>query len=197
MKVKSMITTALICALCATPALAQSISDTTPSGSTEVTGVVSNQNPGGVSYVIAIPDKVDFGTLQQPGDNKDAYNKSITFDVSATEINNLTQGQIAVLMKDGTGDDNNAFRIHGKDAANTGKSLVYSVLDANGSDIQKGNLYTNGYLFSTFKTAGNKVTGTLSLAQNQLYMQDLTQWAGNYSGSINFYSAVVTMGDVN
>lgn len=194
---KTLAITALVCALCATPAMAQNLTETAPSGSTEVTGVVSNQNPGGVSYIIAIPDKVDFGTIQQLGDNSTAHPKDVTFAISATEITNLTQGQVAVLMKDGTGDGVADFRIHGKDTVNTGKSLKYSVLDATDKDIQIGTTYPNGNLIATFKATGNTVKGTLRLDQNQLFMEDLTKWAGNFSGTINFYSTVVTVDDIN
>ncbi|SDY07322.1 hypothetical protein [Eubacterium barkeri] len=197
MKLKIMVMVGLLCALCATPALAQDLTNLTPSGSTEVTGVVSNQNPGGVSYIIAIPDKVDFGTIQQPGDNQTTHHKDVTFTVSATEITNLTQGQVAVLMKDGTGDGVTDFRIHGKDTVNTGKSLKYSVLDNAKNDIQTGTDYPNGNLIATFKATGNTVNGTLRLDQNQLFMEDLTKWAGNFSGTINFYSTVVTVDDIN
>ncbi len=197
MKLKVMVIAVLLYALCATPALAQDLTNSTPSGSTEVTGVVSNQNPGGVSYIIAIPDKVDFGTIQQPGDNQTAHPKDVAFTVSATEITNLTQGQVAVLMKDGTGDGVADFRIHGKDTVNTGKSLKYSVLDAAATDIQIGTTYPNGNLIATFKVTGNTVNGILRLDQNQLFMEDLTKWAGNFSGTINFYSTVVTVDDIN
>ncbi|MDD2414859.1 MAG: hypothetical protein PHI94_06800 [Eubacteriaceae bacterium] len=74
---------------------------------------------------MAVPKTVDFGPLQQPADVDSDHNQDLNFTSTATEVNNLTSGQITVLMKDGTGDGKDAFRIHGSDNVNSGKSLTY------------------------------------------------------------------------
>lgn len=178
------------------PALAQDITNETPSGSTEVTGIVSGDEPGGnVTYTVSIPDKIDFQTLTQPGDNKTDHNVTRDFNVSLTAVSGMTTGQVAVLMKDGGADG--TFKITGTSTANQDKSLAYTVLNTLGTDITTGTNYPNGYLLSTFKNAGDSVTGQLVLNCNQLYMQDLKQWAGNYKGTITFFSKVVTANDIN
>jgi len=195
MKLKIFSLTLLVLFCLAVPVLAEDLTDASPAGSSEVSGNVSSTEPGGnVTYTISIPATISFGSLTQPGDNKTPHINSQSFTVALTEVSNLTQGQIAVLMKDATNAD---FTLTGQGTANKDKTLTYQVLDASGADIQKGSLYPNGYLLATLKTAGSSVNGSLSLDQNQLYMQNLKEWSGPFKGTINFFSKVVTVNDVN
>lgn len=197
--------------LTAVPVSAKNLTDVQPSGDTDVTGVVSGQNPGGVTYTIAIPDTIDFGTLSQPSDDKDSHFKDVGFEVTATEINNLQPNTfVAVLMKDVEASETDmGFRISGQDNVNSGKSLYYdvyaypsedikdSVIPINGTVEHPTHAYPNGYAFTFFQEPGTTVSGTLRLNQNQLYMQNLTQWAGNYKGTIRFFSTIASPKDVN
>lgn len=199
--------------LTAAPVSAQNLTDGQPAGDTDVTGVVSGQNPGGVTYTIAIPDTIDFGTLSQPSDNQDSHFKDVGFEVTATEINGLQQGNVvAILMKDGEASEADmGFRISGQDNVNSGKSLYYDVYSCSSEDIKDSiipingtaesptHVYPNGYLLTVFRNndKGTPFNGTLRLDQNQLYMQNLTQWAGNYKGTIRFFSTIASPKDVN
>lgn len=195
--------------LTAAPVSAQNLTDGQPAGDTDVTGVVSGQNPGGVTYTIAIPDTIDFGTLSQPSDDKDSHFKDVGFEVTATEINNLQQGNVvAVLMKDGEASEADmGFRISGQDNVNSKKSLYYDVYAYSSENIStnepinndSSHVYPNGYLLTVFRNSdkGTPFNGTLRLDQNQLYMQNLTQWAGNYKGTIHFFSTIASPKNVN
>ncbi|MDD4508383.1 MAG: hypothetical protein PHN26_05575 [Eubacteriaceae bacterium] len=201
-KGKVVVLAVLACLLWVAPVFAdetQNLTNVSPSGSTDVTGQVQNNSPGNVSYIVTVPKTVDFGTLQQPADVDSDHNKDLSFMVTAKEVNNLTSGQIAVLMKDGTEDGSDNFRIQGSDTVNSGKSLAYKVYNSAtpDNDIQTGTKYNNGYLLGTLKQTGDTVNGILRLNQNQLFAQDLTTWAGNYKGTITFYSTITGIPNVN
>ena len=76
-------------------------SETNKAGDTQVTATVE-ENENKAAYVIEIPDKVDFGKIQQPETEGNAYStKDIT--VSCIQADNLAAGSgIAVLVKDAT-----------------------------------------------------------------------------------------------
>lgn len=199
MKVRILVIAALLMLICGMPVLAeQNVTNVTPGGSTNVTGVVSDQTPGSVTYTLSIPQAIDFGTLQQPADTTTAHYKDVNFDVKLVEVSGLTSGNvIGVLMKDATDRTDHSFAITGNGTANSGKNLTYTVLDNAQNNIGGGTLYTNGYLFSTFNGAGQSASGTLRLDQNQLAGQTLSQWAGSFNGTINFYSRVVSVNGGN
>lgn len=168
-----------------------------PAGDTAVEADIINGESGDVSYIISIPEKIDFGTLQMPADSKTAHPKNVDFTVSAVEINNLdtTKSRVAVLMKDAaTG--NKTFQIVGASGTNNSKILTYNVLSSAGVDITNGTSYQNGYLFAAFSSAGQSINGSLSLEQNQLLADTtLENWAGDYFGTINFYTAIASISD--
>ena len=64
---------------------AATLTNENPDSSTEVTARIEGTQPGDVSYVITIPDMVDFGTLAQPQTDTQS-NKYLNFDVTATEL---------------------------------------------------------------------------------------------------------------
>lgn len=64
---------------------AATLTNENPDSSTEVTARIEGTQPGDVSYVITIPDMVDFGTLTQPQTDTQS-NKYLNFDVTATEL---------------------------------------------------------------------------------------------------------------
>lgn len=173
------------------------LTDIENAGSTAVEADVIDDGSGDVSYIIAIPEKIDFGTLQMPSDDSAAHPKQVGFEVSAVEINGLdaSTSRVAVLMKDAS-TGSSVFQIVGSSGTNNSKILQYQVLSSAGVDITSGTAYPNGYLFAAFSTAGQAISGTLSLDQNQLLAdKDLTNWAGNYLGTINFYTAIASLSD--
>lgn len=168
-----------------------------PAGDTSVKADIINGESGDVSYIISIPEKIDFGTLQMPADDTVAHPKKVDFTVSAVEINNLdtTTSRVAVLMKDAS-TGTKTFQITGASGTNNSKILTYNVLSSAGVDITSGTNYTNGYLFAAFSAAGQSINGSLSLEQNQLLKDNkLENWAGDYLGTINFYTAIASISD--
>ena len=79
--------------------------ETQRSGDTTVTATVE-ENPNKADYIIRIPETVDFGKIQQPETEGDAYSyKDIT--VECVKAENLEAGtEIAVLVKDATANGN-------------------------------------------------------------------------------------------
>ena len=92
--------------------------------------------------------------------------------------------------------DSAMFQIRGASGTNDGKVLSYQVLSSAGLDITSGNKYANGYLFAAFSSAGQTISGILSLEQNQLLDDtNVNNWAGDYLGTINFYTAIASISD--
>lgn len=186
-------------ALTAVPVAAAELTEASPAGDTSVTGYVADGSAGDVTYVISIPDKIDFGELQQPDSNESAPVVQ-TGTVTAEVIEGLQQGsRVAVLVKDAADtEENPSFRIVGQNVANSGKELTYSITDSTTSaDVLSGTRYSNGYLVGLFQNAEESVELKLTLNQNQLFNKYLAEWAGNYKGTLNFYSTVASAGSFN
>lgn len=200
----SLMAAALICAVMPVSAADVELTDITNAGNTSVEAEIvddgsDDPDAGEVSYIISIPEKIDFGTLTMPENNYEAHLKKVGFEVSAVEINNLdtTTSRVAVLMRDSSA-AKGVFQIQGISKANTSKLLTYSVFTSSGSDITSGNEYANGYLLTAFSEAGQSTNGTLSLDQNQLLSDiKIENWAGDYLGTINFYTTIANIGYFN
>jgi len=185
----------------AIPVAGKELSNVNNAGTTDVEADILDPDSGDVSYIIAIPEKIDFGTLQMPeaadSEGTSLHERRVGFEVSAVEIHGLNEStqRVAVLMCDaGTG--TNVFQINGMSNNNTGKSLEYKVLTATGNDVTSGTRYPNGYLFAAFNATGQKVDGMLSLDQDQLLKDKVIKnWAGDYFGKINFYTAIANVAD--
>ena len=159
-------------------------------GDTQVTATV-DENLNKASYVIEIPDTVDFGKIQQPETEENAYStKDIT--VSCKQADNLGAGNgIAVLVKDATAtQSSDPFCL----THNTNSDCVlnYEIMN-NDASIQNGTWYANGFLFNTFTAAGQEATDQLKLNRGQLYNRDLAIWGGEYTGTLNFYTKIVNI----
>lgn len=94
---------------------AATITNENPDSSTEVTARIEGTQPGDVSYVITIPDMVDFGTLAQPQTDTQS-NKYLNFDVTATELKLNDNNFVSVYINGQDTDDK--FYIKQKDATN-------------------------------------------------------------------------------
>ena len=183
----------------AIPVCAEELTNIAPGSNTSVEADIAADDTGDVTYIVSIPDKIDFGTLTMPADDAEAHPKTVGFEVSAVEISGLdTQtSRVAVLVKDAAAAEGK-FQIAGVSGTNNSKILEYSILNSANVDLTSGTLYPNGYAFAAFSVAGQTVTGTLSLEQNQLLVdKDLANWAGDYQGTLMFYTAVAKFADYN
>ena len=194
--------TAVLCS--ATPVMsvsAETLSDVTPNNSTEVKAKIID--PGQVSYTITIPATVDFGTLTQPEDDSNPHYVFNNFTVEATELNIKSGQGVTIYMK--TADDS-PFHITQKDVAENPFTLSYDIYD---SLVDESNIAdktalndpnntpgTYGYHLCTFAygTTGSTQDVTLALDQNALYNKELSEIAGDYSGYIDFHSALIQIG---
>ena len=180
------------------PVSAEELTDVVPGGTTTVEADIVDDSSGDVSYIISIPEKIDFGTLTMPEDDSVAHPKTVGFEVSAVEISGLdtATSRIAVLLKDAAA--KGTFQITGVRGTNNEKVLTYSVLNSAGIDITTGTEYANGYAMAAFSAAGQTVAGSLSLEQNQLLAdKEVANWAGDYLGTINFYTTIANLADYN
>lgn len=147
------------------------------------------ENSNKADYIISIPETVDFGKIQQPETEGNAYSyKDIT--VSCIKADNLGAGNgIAVLVKDASAtESSDPFRL----THNTNSDCVlnYEIMNKDES-IQNGTWYSNGFLFNLFTGAGQEATDQLRLNRNQLYNKNLSVWGGQYTGTLNFYTKIV------
>lgn len=164
-----------------------STDDTQRQGSTTVTATVE-EKANKADYIIRIPETVDFGTIQQPEEEGDAYSyKDIT--VECVKAENLEAGTgIAVLVKDATATENtHPFLLTHE--TNTDCVLTYEIMN-NDTSIQNGTWYGEGFSFNVFTRDGQTATDQLRLNRNQLYKRDLSTWGGAYTGTLNFYTRV-------
>ena len=199
MKAKRIISIALAAAIAAASAISVSaaqLTESDPNGQTEVIAHIDGASPGDVSYIITIPDVVDFGTLTIPADNSSDYDKDVTYTVEATEIEGLDPATqtIAVYVKDQNANaDNRAFQIANKE--NAAIAFNYDVYRSTetvkeSTRVNNGDFFTKGYYLTGFNTEGQTLNGTLRFHQKQLYGQNIADIAGDYSGYMVFFSAI-------
>ena len=165
-------------------------SESNKAGNTQVTATV-DENLNKASYVIEIPDTVDFGKIQQPETEGNVYSTH-DITVSCIQADNLAAGNaIAALVKDASAvESSDPFRLTHN--ANSECVLNYEIMN-NGESIQNGTWYSNGFLFNLFTGAGQEATDQLRLNRNQLYNRDLSIWGGQYTGTLNFYTKIVSV----
>ena len=200
-RILSVILAVMIAATCVLSVSAAQLTEESPSGRTEVTARILG-NPGDVSYIITIPDVVDFGVLTQPETDANPVYKDVTYTVEATKIEGLdpdTQ-QVSVYVKDehasvnGNDEYGQEFWISNK--ANSDLKFSYDLYDV--APITDGSInldfYTMsiaaGYYLEGFTEQGQSVTGTLRIDQTQLCAYDLSELLGEYSGYMVFFSAI-------
>ena len=163
-------------------------SETQRTGDTTVTATVE-ENSNKADYIISIPETVDFGKIQQPETEGNAYSYK-DIKVSCITADNLAAGTaIAVLVKDASAtESSDPFSL----THNTNSDCVlnYEIMN-NDASIQNGTWYANGFLFNTFTGAGQEATDQLRLNRNQLYNKNLSVWGGQYTGTLNFYTKIV------
>ena len=202
MKAKTIISIALAAAMAATSIISVSAGtiELTPdnnSGNTEVKAHISGApTPGDVSYIITIPDVVDFGELTQPAENTDSF-KDVPFTVKLTELSGTSfdpdAQQISVYVKDQNATtDDSEFYIANK--TNPSIILGYEVFRSStpsmDNKVSADSFKTAGYFYTSFTVKDEFLDGTLRLNQNQLYGRDLADIVGEYSGYMVFTSFI-------
>ncbi len=201
MKAKKIITIALAATMALTAAVsasAQTLTDQSPSGRTEVTANIEGADvPGDVTYEITIPDVVTFGTLHQPASDEQDDFVYADYTVTADKITGLeADQQVFVYVRDqnATVDGDHEFWIANK--SDSSKKFKYDVFDVreigqNTDSINQNNMSSAaGYFLEGFTEEGQAVNGTLRLNQLQLYGQNIADLVGEYSGYMVFFSTI-------
>lgn len=201
MKAKTIISIALAAAMAATSVISVSAGtiELTPdnnSGNTEVKARISGApTPGDVSYIITIPDAVDFGELTQPATNDDSFNDK-PFNVKLTELNGTFDPdaqQISVYVKDQnatTGDSEFYIANKTDPSIKLGYEVFRSSTPSMDNKVSADSFKTAGYFYTSFTVKNESLDGTLRLNQNQLYGRDLADIVGEYSGYMVFTSFI-------
>ena len=177
-----------------TAAFAAELTPKSPVGETEIAANI--QASGEISYVITIPDKVDFGTLTPPETDTDSF-KDVPYEVTAVNIEGLSEDQYVLIRlkdKDATEEDSQ-FYLTQKTSPNT--KFIYDVYDISPIEYyiplaSVSMTEPNGYFLVAFNEIGAKTTGTLRFNQKQLYGKDISEIAGDYSGTMVFTSSILT-----
>lgn len=209
MKTKKLITAMLLASLTLAATMsvaAENLTNTKDTDETEVTArILGEDEPGAVSYVVSIPDKIDFGTLVKPADAGDSF-VEIPYTVRAEKITGLDDAAhqnwyVRVQVRDKTYvmDEQEQFYLTQTTASypevSTGKhTLLYTICigDSN-ADVGDNNSFKNehGFNIAFFHATGDEVKGKFRLNQHQLYGKDLNEYAGEYSGSAVFHTSIV------
>lgn len=196
-KIAALIMALAVLATSAFAVSAKELTDTTPDGSSEVYARI--QGDGEVSYVVEIPDSVDFGTLTQPETDTDSYTYQ-SFTVTLKEVTGLEANQrVGVWVKDqnaSVGVDEQFYLTQQND--DTPFKMTYDVYGKEVNDenigsetsINSGEMGENGYMFVMLKDANDTLNATLVLNQRQIYGQTLSDIAGEYSGTMAFHTEI-------
>lgn len=202
-KVIAAILSVIIAGSAAASVSAANLTNDSNDGGAEVTAKVSGADePGNVSYIIKIPEKLDFGTLTIPDNDNTDHFKDIDFNIEATDVKGLqdTGWFIRVKVKDQSYamDEQELFYINQASASYPNYSagnnkFTYSFYTNNGSlnSITDNRKDENGFNIAFFNAAGQKAACRLRLNQNQLYGTELKKIAGDYSGRVIFHSSIV------
>lgn len=199
-KITALIMALAVLAVSAFAVSAKELTNTNQDGSSEVYANI--QGDGEVSYVVEIPDSVDFGTLTQPDTDTDSYVYQ-NFDVTLTSVSGLQSNQrVSVWVKDSNasvGVDENFYLTQQNPSG--GLDAFKMTYDVYGEEVNDGNIAKktainsgemgeNGYMFGMFKDANDTMHSTLVLNQKQLYGENLNDLAGDYTGTMTFHSEV-------
>lgn len=156
-----------------------------------------SNTPGNVSYIITIPNQVDFGTLTQPETETDSY-IFCELNVTATQLNNLTDNQkVAVYIKDSSYSDGWFHLI--QQLASNPFDIPYDIynhtvdnqtVSSTAPVNRSANSSEKGYLLCGFDSGsvGMEQKAVLALNQKVLYGKDISEIAGSYRGTVTFHS---------
>lgn len=163
-------------------------------GNTTVTAtVVENDNQP--TYEITIPDTVDFGQIQLPTTAATAY-ATTKITVECMGVSGLASGQtISVLVRDSNAHSgSDSFQLINNEHKDS--MLAYEMRNDAGVSIQQTSWYDDGYVYTTFNSAGQSKSMDLRLDKSQLYNHDFFDWGGAYTGTLIFTTKVGDITDV-
>lgn len=179
------------------------LADSERTADTEVKAKIEAAQPGDVSYIITIPDSVDFGTLHQPETYSDS-NKYVSCDITATEIKNFNNKQFVEVHVKDTDSEDEKFYITQKDTEEPFK-INYDVYER---EVTEENIDqyspvtdsapgTYGYHICSFGNGSESTSQRMTLVLNQkaIYDKNLNDIAGDYSGTMVFHSKIITLGE--
>ncbi len=206
MKAKKLLTLALAAVIAVASVVsvsAATLTDADPNGETEVKAHITGEDPEGqVSYIITIPDVIDFEELSRPSSTEDPDYKDVAYSVEATKVENLdsTEKQIVVYVRDehATVDGNDEYgqKFWISNKANSAIKFDYHVYNvpqvtASSVEIDRTNMANvSGYELTSFTEQGQKMDGVLRIDQAQLAAYQLAQIVGEYSGHMVFFSQI-------
>lgn len=199
MKVKKLLAIAMAGALMVGSAISVSAADTytltqdNPTGDrdTEVTAEI--KAPGEVWYEVAVPTKVDFGILNNVAGDADTQD----FDIKLVDKSASVES-VYVAVRDTT--DANAItdttlsnKLFKLENESTGLVLGYDYLNEAGTTVltettPEDNNYNYYGIVDGLTTIGETYSCTLSLPMSQLSEKLTDEYAGVYTGTIEFYS---------
>ena len=186
----AMVTTSTI------PAEAFSLNQESSNGDTEVVAHIEDEQGGEVRYIVTVPDKVEFGILTQPETEVDSF-KDVPFKVELTSVENLAENYYVMvrIKNQNATKDNSKFYLTQKSLPNT--KFQYQLYYSNPVDdydvpLDKGTMVNpEGYYLTSFTKVGEKNVGTLRFNQKQLYGKELSEIAGDYSGTMVFTTSII------
>lgn len=196
-KIAALIMALAVLATSAFAVSAKELTDTNPDGTSAVYANI--QGDGKVTYVVEIPDSVDFGTLTQPETDTDTYDYQ-SFTVTLKEVSGLEDNQrVGVWVKDqnaSLGVDEQFYLT--QEVEESPFKMTYDVYGeyvndeniAEKTSINSGEMGENGYMFAMLKDADDMLNATLVLNLKQIYGQNLNDIAGNYSGTMAFHTEI-------
>ncbi len=204
MKTKKMLTLALAAAMALTVTVSVAaeeieLTPASPEGQTEVTAKIVGA-AGDVSYIITIPDVVDFGVLSQPDNDTEDHFADKAYKVTAKQITGMNpdEQQVGVYVKNQGATVGGDPKFYITNKADSSKSFYYDIYDCPAAQIADNTAninanampYAIGYKLVGFSETGEEVNGTLRLNQNQLYGLNIAEYVGDYSGYMVFYSMI-------
>ena len=201
MKARKILSLALAAVMAAAAVVSVSAAELTESnsnGQTEVKAHIDGGVPGDVSYIITIPDTVDFETLAVPENNTDDHNKDVEYTVTMTKLEGLDPAEkvVNVYVKDQNAVVGSVEQFYIANKSNADVKFAYDVYTATGANVNMSTnvnfntMETNGFFLTGFSEQGQSLTGTLRFDLNQLYGESLARIAGDYSGYMVFFSAI-------
>ena len=175
-KITILLIALFLCVLMPMTAQAVELTEGKPGGSTEVIASVI-PNSGDVTYIITVPDVVDFGTLTPPASDEDSY-RDVTYTVVAEEVEGLDPDsqQITVYVKDqnATGNEREFYIVN---KLNSDIAFSYNIYCAVGEEnvneasrVNNGDYFTAGYYLYSFTDQGQTMEGTLRINQRDLWV---------------------------
>ena len=158
-----------------------SLTQDNPTGDqdTEVTAEI--KAPGEVWYEVAVPTKVDFGILN---------NVAGDADIQAFDIELIDKSASVESVYVGVRDTTDANKLENE---TTGLVLGYDYLNETGASVltettPEDNNYNYYGIVDGLTTVGETYNCTLSLPMSQLSNKLTDEYAGVYTGTIEFYS---------